>query len=272
MLCLCSVSNSLGAPWINAGWQMDSMDSNGGRLSSSPAGMAESASLAKGREDGAVERIFLAIPFGMPLHRIGKSGSVPDLERLDQAVAGMAQGLQAVGQARNALAMQGIDPCSLAAGPGGKHAAGRKTDFMCGPVGHVHTDAVGVAVIEIFALPMHALRKRSAQGHVDFLKTAADAEQWHAAGPAGPHQRQRKGVALQIERQARLAHFLAEMGGMHIRRRAGEQHTIDQRQQRRDLGCFGQGKHHRLGMGALLECPGVFVAQHQKRCLVTFFT
>ena len=59
---------------------------------------------------------------------------------------------------------------------------------------------------------------------------------------------------------------------MHVGGRTSEQHPVDQRQQRRDLRHIGQGKHHRLDLGTLLERPGIFVAQHQKRRMVSFFT
>ena len=58
------------------------------------AGMSVAARLTKGLEDRAVERVFLATPFRMPLHSIGKCFCTCDLNGFDQTVGRISQSAQ----------------------------------------------------------------------------------------------------------------------------------------------------------------------------------
>ena len=101
-----------------------------------------------------------------------------------------------------------------------------------------------LAVVHHPGVFVQALVQAAAQRDVDFLQAPAHAEQRHRRGPALV-QAHGQLVAPRIEQvggQGRLA----EVRGLDVGRRAGEQHAIHQRQQARDVPGLRHGEQHRL--------------------------
>ena len=88
--------------------------------------------------------------------------------------------------------------------------------------------------------------QRAAERHIHLLKTAADAEQRHAARNAGLDQLERDGVATSVVRLVRRMLVAAEMARMDVGAGAGEQNAVDGIEQRADIGDLRRaGKHQR---------------------------
>ena len=94
--------------------------------------------------------------------------------------------------------------------------------------------------------------QRAAEGDVDLLQAAADAEQRHAARDAGLDQRQSQRVArLVVGLVARIV-VMAEMPRMDIGARAGEQHAVNGVEQCADIDDVRRaGKDQRQRTGDL---------------------
>ncbi len=89
---------------------------------------------------------------------------------------------------------------------------------MAGPVLLLGGHTLGLAVVLQARHQVHLLVQAAAERNVDFLKTPAHAQQWHALLHAGAHQRQRERVAHRIERQIGVAHLLVKVRGVHVGR------------------------------------------------------
>jgi hypothetical protein len=83
---------------------------------------------------------------------------------------------------------------------------------------------------------VHRLMQGAAQGHVHFLKAAADRQQRYAAFDGGAYEGQRGGVARRVLRQRWIEHGFAIQTGIHIGRRAGEHDAVGDGQQRFKIG------------------------------------
>ena len=206
--------------------------------------------------------MFGAAPFGVPLHRAGKAACAFELERLDQAVGRMRGGTQAGREPVHALAVQRIDPRHRPAGPALHRAAGCEPDLVAGGVFLLRRVAA-LAVVHQPRHAMHGLVQAAAERDVDFLETAADAQQRHALLDTGAHQRERECIARRVERQQGVVDLLVEMRGMDVGRRPGQQHAVDQTQQAGQISGLCEREHHGLRQGAVPDRAGVLVAEQQ---------
>ncbi len=223
--------------------------------------------LAHGRtesvEDGAVERVFVTAPFGVPLHGRGKGAGAFHLEGFHQAIGRVRQGTQTRCQAAHALAVQGIHLCPRAARPLGQRAAGHDVDVVRQRTVLLVGRALGFAVVHQTGHSVHRLVQAAAQCDVDFLEAPANAEQRHALRHAGPHQREGERITFRVERQAGVVHGLVEVRRVNVGRRAGEHHAVDHGQQVVHLRGVGQREHDGLRLRAHLDGACVLVAQQQ---------
>ena len=135
-----------------------------------------------------------------------------------QTIGGISHGNQVLGQAVNALAVQGIHHGGVATRPFRQDRVGQDADRVTRGV------LVGVRGLGGFAVVLHArnflhlLVQAAAQSDIDFLKAAANTQHRHTLGNAGANQWQGEGVALRVQRQFGAQHLLLEMAGMHIGR------------------------------------------------------
>ena len=154
---------------------------------------------AEGLEQRPRHRIVGGVPLRMPLHRHGEAGRCLDHDRLRRRVGRIALDDDAPAAVEDALAVQ------------------RVHQHLARPEQAVERPAVGeaddMAMLEL--LLQRAVRRhpvvdpprdladlrvqRPAEGDVELLKAAADAEDRHAARHALPDQRQRHRIAVRIE-------------------------------------------------------------------------
>jgi hypothetical protein len=85
--------------------------------------------------------------------------------------------------------------------------------------------------------------QRAAEGDVELLEAAADAEHRHAAGDAFVDQRQGERVAVGIEGAVLFSGFVAVVRGVHVRAAAGEDEARAGLDELGDGGDAGQRRH-----------------------------
>ncbi len=108
--------------------------------------------------------------------------------------------------------------------------------------------------------------QRAAEGDVHLLQAAADAEQGYAARDAGLRQRQRQAIALQVVGLVAGVRFGAKMRRVNVGPGAGQDHAVDDIQQRTDIGDFGAaGEHQRQRAGDLGHRAKITLAGHLRR-------
>ena len=86
--------------------------------------------------------------------------------------------------------------------------------------------------------------ERAAEGDGHLLKAAAQAEHRHATLDGSFDQGERQGVAAFVVGLMARVRLHVETGWMHIGAPAGEQHAVNRRQQRADVGDLGHAREH----------------------------
>src|SRR6185295_14689748 len=138
----------------------------------------------------------------MPLDGEGEVSGVPDLYRLDGPVWCGPLDDQPIGQAIDALPMQRVHLDLRRPDDAGKATAGRQFDGMSRHVALV-IRTLRRPMVEAFRLMVDMGQKRTAEGNVKLLKSAAYTENRQAGLEAGADQRQGDGVARRILRAVR---------------------------------------------------------------------
>ena len=86
--------------------------------------------------------------------------------------------------------------------------------------------------------------QRTAEGDVHLLQAAANAEDRHAPGDAGLRQRQRDVVAVDVVGLVPLMRLGLEARRVNIGPRPGQNHPVDDVEQRGDVGNLGRAREH----------------------------
>src|SRR5580700_2113741 len=213
-------------------------------------------------EQFAIHWIAVGLVFGVPLYAERKTRRVGDVNGLDGAVLRNAFDDHALARFEDALAVQRVDADRFGAKELGEHAAWRQANVVA--IGENDFEiGMQFAVFEPRRPMVHAPgqlanlgMQRTAEGDIHLLKTAADAEQWHAALDAGLDQLKRDGVAILIVGLIGCILFLAEVTRMHVGAGAGEQNAVDRIEQRADVGNLRRaGKDQRQGARGLGHRP-----------------
>jgi hypothetical protein len=126
-----------------------------------------------------------------------------------------------------------------------QRATGHHVDRVGEGVGHLRCRVLCGAVIASARHLVYRLVQAAAQGHVGLLKSAADGEKRYAQREGAGNQRKGPAVAIRIQGQCGIEDVLAEMPGMHVRRRTGQQHTVGHFEKAVDL--IGLGARHDQG-------------------------
>src|SRR3990167_2158535 len=175
------------------------------------------ASLTKGLEDGEIIRVGSYLPFGVPLHPQGETRRTFDGEGFDQPVRRQRFDAKARRQTLNALPVNGVDGNLAGQAEAGEHAARLHPQQVARSILHLERLIGLLAVIEHAGDLMHLLQQGAAEGHVDLLKAATDAEHRDAGGDGLADQWQGGAIALGIVRRPGLAGRAAIMMGLDIR-------------------------------------------------------
>src|SRR5207253_4010922 len=126
--------------------------------------------------DPAVRGAAAVAPLGMELEAPGEAARVAPAERLDEAVVGVGFGDPAVAEPLDALRMQRADAEARAAGEPLELAARDHGHRVPIPVLRVERLVGILAVHDVAAAPMQVLVQAAAEGDVQLVRTAAEAD------------------------------------------------------------------------------------------------
>ena len=175
-------------------------------------------------------RVLRRLPLRVPLHRQGELLGARQVNRLNQAILGVSQRLDALTQLIQRLAVQRVDRELGLTHQLGKPATRQRAHAVAVGVLHLHRGT------GVFAVVIHArdfvdlLVDIAAQGHVDFLHATADREQRQTTGQCTANQWNIKQITVLILALSRGQVFLAVEGRIDIAARTGQVHAIDHRQ------------------------------------------
>ncbi|MNT63075.1 hypothetical protein D3C72_2008540 [compost metagenome] len=119
---------------------------------------------------------------------------------------------------------------------GFEHTAGLHIHRMGRSVLHGQVRVIGLTVIEEAGKFMDFLMQAATERHVHFLEAAADAEHRNAGSDGCADQWQGGAVPLRIVFRTGGAVGALIVEGFHVRRRPGQQQTVELRQQVIDFG------------------------------------
>jgi hypothetical protein len=141
------------------------------------------------------------LPFGVPLDADDELRRVVVAQAFDHAVRRRRFHDQPLAQAIHTLTVQRVDHHLVLPGEGLEEAARRELDQVLESEDLFRRDIVVLrsAMIVLAGQLMDAVMQRAAQGDVDFLDAAADAEHRHARGDARAHERQHECIAPRID-------------------------------------------------------------------------
>ncbi|GLZ85269.1 hypothetical protein Pres01_13200 [Metapseudomonas resinovorans] len=91
---------------------------------------------------------------------------------------------------------------------------------------------------------MHALVQGAAKGHIHFLETTANAQNRNTGGDGRTDQRKSSAIPGGIVTSAGLGCGALIMMGLHVRRGAGKEKTVQAGQERRLVHQFSQGRNY----------------------------
>src|SRR3990167_772487 len=176
------------------------------------------ASLTKGLEDGEIIRVGSYLPFGVPLHPQRETRCTFDGESLDQPVRRQCFDAKARRQTLNALTMNGVDGNLAGQAEAGENATRRHPQQVARGRVHIERFIGLLTVIEHAGDLVHLLVQGAAEGHIDFLKAATDAEHRDACRDGLADQGQGGAIAFGIVCSTGRAGRAAIMMGLDIRR------------------------------------------------------
>jgi hypothetical protein len=166
------------------------------------------------------------------LHTEVEAACRHDRKGLDKAIGRERLDTQAVREPVHALAVDRVDADPRLFQHACEHAAGLHEHVVRQAVLHLGRGVFRRAMVVSIGYFLDRLVQRSAERHVRLLKPAADREQRDAAFERSWNQRQCPGIAIGIEWQRRVVHVFGEVTRMHVRLRAGQQHTVGEVEQR----------------------------------------
>ena len=163
----------------------------------------------------------------MPLHADRVTTTPRDADRLNRAIGRHTFRDQARGQPVNSLIMQGV------------HRDLRRAREFVQPAIRGNAHAVGFALAD-FGGRMHGrgmvdpvrqilqtLMQGPAEGHIQFLKSAANGQQWHPPRHGGPDQRQCHVVAVRVLPRAFSMRRTIVKCRMNVGSAAGQDDTVE---------------------------------------------
>jgi hypothetical protein len=127
--------------------------------------------------------------------------------------------------------------------------AGSIGDVVRGAVPHRVVLAAGRAMIEAAGSLLQLRFQRAAQRDVEFLETAADAQQRHFQRAAAQDEVEREVVTHRVIGFVGGARGIAIARRVHVRHRAGQQHAIDLGEHRVEIQHVGHGRDHERHAG-----------------------
>ena len=160
--------------------------------------------------------------------------------------------------------MQGIDHhFAFAAQQPRQHAVGHQLDAVRGRVLARQRVEHVLAVVHHARHRLHGLVQAAAQGHVDFLETAADGQQRQLQRQCGADQGQGGGVARGVLRQVGMQDVFAIQARIDVRGGTGQHDAIGNPQRRFQVGVSAQGRQQqRHAAGAAQHGVQVFILCH----------
>jgi hypothetical protein len=200
----------------------------------------------------------------VPLDAEGEPCRAPDRGGLDHPVGRACLDRQAVGKPRDRLAVQRVDFDPAAAQDRLELAARRDLDVMQRAVARIELGRFRRPVVEPPLAALDLALQRAAQRHVQLLKTAADAQQRHAALQHLADERQGGRIAVMVVGLVLRACLAAVMGRMDIGQRAGQHDAREMIERRIELRLAGGRQHNGGAAGDLGHGAHVFVADRME--------
>ena len=177
----------------------------------------------------------------MPLHAETERGVVRPARGLDQTILGVSLRFQPVGEAGDALKMQGIDQQLVASEPVPQSAA--EGNLVDRTVHLIERQLIARAVVLMPIDGVDGLMQAAAERDVQLLKTAADGEERFLTLDRGADQRQRQRVAQRVEPVGHQRGFLAVMLRRDVRAAAGEKDRVGGLEKTADVGHAGTDRN-----------------------------
>jgi hypothetical protein len=217
-------------------------------------------------EQSLRKRIAHHLPLGVPLHCQRKTWTGLHPERLHQSVGGARFDRQIGCEPVDSLPVQRVHPHPIRSGNLPQQRSGLQHHVMGRAVLHLERLLLVLAMIVQPLDLVHALMQRAAHRDVHLLEPAAHAKYRHSARHRTRDQRQRGRVAMWIMQCSFDARGSRVPGGLHVRRAAREENTVDAREDFRDVQRrLEHGDQQRQTIGGLDHSRNVLLADRVKR-------